>query len=81
MLINLVGLARFELTTFRPPDERATKLRHSPTCRIYNCVDPKCKDVFGKAAKQRAVDSGIIVADLAGHHPAAQILQPRIKIA
>jgi hypothetical protein len=37
--------------------------------------------VFGKAAKQRAVDSGIIVADLAGHHPAAQILQPRIKIA
>ncbi len=26
----LVGLAGFEPTTFRPPDERATKLRYSP---------------------------------------------------
>ena len=28
---GMVGLARFELTTFRPPVERATRLRYSPT--------------------------------------------------
>ena len=28
---EMVGLARFELTTFRPPVERATRLRYSPT--------------------------------------------------
>lgn len=33
-MFKLVGLARFELTTFRPPDGRATKLRHSPTLRL-----------------------------------------------
>ena len=27
---KMVGLARFELTTSRPPDERATRLRYSP---------------------------------------------------
>src|SRR5215211_269497 len=27
---RLVGAARFELATFRPPAERATKLRHAP---------------------------------------------------
>ena len=30
----MVGLAGFEPTTFRPPDERATKLRYSPI-RLY----------------------------------------------
>jgi hypothetical protein len=27
---RVVGAARFELATFRPPAERATKLRHAP---------------------------------------------------
>ena len=32
-LICLVGVARFELATSRPPDARATKLRYTPTCK------------------------------------------------
>ena len=33
---GMVGLARFELTTFRPPVERATRLRYSPTPALYS---------------------------------------------
>ena len=29
-MFNLVGVARFELATSRPPDARATKLRYTP---------------------------------------------------
>ncbi len=29
-MLNLVGVARFELATSRPPDARATKLRYTP---------------------------------------------------
>ena len=28
--LNMVGVARFELATSRPPDARATKLRYTP---------------------------------------------------
>ena len=31
----LVGLAGLEPATFRPPDGRATRLRHSPNLRRY----------------------------------------------
>ena len=34
ILEELVGLAGFEPTTFRPPDERATKLRYSPMAGV-----------------------------------------------
>jgi hypothetical protein len=30
ILLNVVGVARFELATSRPPDARATKLRYTP---------------------------------------------------
>ena len=43
---EVVGLARFELTTFRPPDERATKLRYSPTPGLYSQASHRGK---GKA--------------------------------
>ena len=32
-MIYLVGVARFELATSRPPDARATKLRYTPICK------------------------------------------------
>jgi hypothetical protein len=32
----LVGLAGLEPATFRPPDGRATRLRHSPNKRWYS---------------------------------------------
>ena len=33
---NLVGLAGLEPATFRPPDGRATRLRHSPTGALFS---------------------------------------------
>lgn len=38
LLINLVGVARFELATSRPPDARATKLRYTPTYNIQHVI-------------------------------------------
>ena len=32
---NLVGLAGLEPATFRPPDGRATRLRHSPPLMFF----------------------------------------------
>ena len=34
----LVGLAGLEPATFRPPDGRATRLRHSPTCEMSYAI-------------------------------------------
>src|SRR3954468_978913 len=36
----IVGAARFELATFRPPAERATKLRHAPGPAILRELPP-----------------------------------------
>ena len=41
----LVGLAGFEPTTFRPPDGRATKLRHSPTPCIHSGFETESKRI------------------------------------
>lgn len=35
-LSDVVGVARFELATSRPPDARATKLRYTPTLQSVN---------------------------------------------
>lgn len=32
--LNVVGVARFELATSRPPDARATKLRYTPIDKL-----------------------------------------------
>ncbi len=32
----IVGVVRFELTTSRPPAERATKLRHTPIAEVMH---------------------------------------------
>ena len=34
MFFNVVGVARFELATSRPPDARATKLRYTPKRKL-----------------------------------------------
>ncbi len=34
LFFNMVGVARFELATSRPPDARATKLRYTPILQI-----------------------------------------------
>ena len=34
----MVGVARFELATSRPPDARATKLRYTPNCKLGNSI-------------------------------------------
>src|SRR5436190_2498583 len=51
MLACLIGAARFELATFRPPAERATKLRHAPgwislgvSCGARQRIAPRAGD-------------------------------------
>ena len=41
--VVLVGLAGLEPATFRPPDGRATRLRHSPNCGRYINLEYKGK--------------------------------------
>ena len=61
MVRGMVGLARFELTTFRPPVERATRLRYSPTAGALSPASAKGK---GKAGGPR------LAARLLDHHRA-----------
>ena len=39
----LVGLAGLEPATFRPPDGRATRLRHSPTEAVFTAIHRQSK--------------------------------------
>ncbi len=64
----VVGLARFELTTFRPPDERATKLRYSPTPALYSDAPGRGK---GKAASPGRI----------GEHVGAERHEPGDEVA
>ena len=54
----LVGLARFELTTFRPPDGRATKLRYSPTRCPYIQIVGRDKRHSGSVLRLHVVTQG-----------------------
>lgn len=49
LLLQLVGVTRFELATPRPPDGYATRLRYTP-----NFVDAKVAIFFGSAKKNDA---------------------------
>ena len=50
----LVGLAGLEPATFRPPDGRATRLRHSPPIRFFLVI------FFGRASEKRADLMGVV---------------------
>src|SRR5581483_12363920 len=68
MLACLVGAAGFEPATFRPPAERATKLRHAPvpaslrqlspdpdahTCSIWGMLGEESRGGAGRGGLQR----------------------------
>ena len=51
----MVGLAGFEPATSRPPDERATRLRYSPTKAGYISEWGLCKRRFYREAVVRFI--------------------------
>ena len=46
LFLILVGLAGLEPATFRPPDGRATRLRHSPPIQLFLVI------FFGRASEK-----------------------------